>query len=189
VTLFRLLPGVDTGPILETAEEDIGPQDTAGDIEERLAVKGAALALKVVDRYAAGEDMTGTPQDNSQATRAPKLKKEDGDIDWSRSAAQVCCQVRAMHPWPTAYTHWLREGQQPLRMIVHSAMVADPAPAALGPGEILAGDNSAMLVGAGDGTVVRVVEIQPAGKKRMPAADYLRGRRPLPGDRLGRVPS
>src|SRR4051794_9565161 len=81
VTVFRITRGVDTGRMLATEAIDIGPEETAGDVEARLAPLGASLALGVVDRLAAGEALPGTPQDNSQATKAPKLKKEDGDLD------------------------------------------------------------------------------------------------------------
>lgn len=190
VTIFRITRGVDKGRVLAMESIEIGPDETTGDVEERLAPLGAMMAAGIVDRLAAGESLPGTPQDDSQATKAPKLKKENGDLDWSRTAAQVCCQVRAMHPWPTAYTHWLRDGQQPLRLIVHRAVArAANQGESAAPGEILQGSTDTLAVGAGGGTVVEITELQPAGKKRMPAADFLRGRRPLPGDRLGPIPS
>jgi methionyl-tRNA formyltransferase len=186
VTIFRLTRGVDTGDMLAQETIDIGLEETAGDVEARLAVIGARLALSSVDRMAAGENPVGVKQDSSQATKAPKLTKEHGSIDWTRRAEQVCCQVRAMQPWPTAYTCWHRPGQEPLRLIVCRAS-ARPAAADehLAPGEVLPTSSRVLAVGAGDNTVVEVHELQPAGKKRMPAADFLRGRRPQPGDRLG----
>ena len=187
VSIFRITRGVDTGRVVAMEAVEIGPDETAGDVEARLAPLGARLALSVVDRLAAGETLEGTPQDDSQATKAPKLKKEDGDLDWTRTAAQVCCQVHAMHPWPTAYTHWLRDGQPPLRLIVHRARVHESPPSPLAPGEIAAHSSDVLIVGAGGGTAVEVRDLQPAGKKRMTAAEFLRGRRPQPGDRLGRV--
>jgi methionyl-tRNA formyltransferase len=189
VSIFRITTGVDTGRVLTMQAIEIGPDETAGDVEARLAPLGARLALSVVDRIAAGESLPGTPQDDSLATKAPKLKKEDGDLDWTRTAQQACCQVRAMHPWPTAYTHWLRDGQPPLRLIVHRATARPQAQGEPSePGEILQSSNDVLAVAAGGGTVVEIHELQPAGKKRMPAADFLRGRRPQPGDRLGRQP-
>lgn len=183
ITLFRIAKGVDTGVMLVQHAIDIGPDETAGEVEARLAPLGARLAAEVVARFARGDDMAGTPQDNSHASRAPKLKKEDGLIDWSRRAEQVACHVRAMHPWPTAYTFWHRAGQPPLRLIVHKA-TARPSGEVLAPGEI-ALNAQALLVGAGGGTVVEVQELQPAGKPRLKARDFLNGRRPQPGDRLG----
>ncbi len=186
VTIFRLTRGVDTGDVLDKEAVDIGPEETAGDVEARLAVLGARLALNIVDRMASGETLAGVKQDNSQATRAPKLTKEHGSIDWTRRAEQVCCQVRAMQPWPTAYTCWHRPGQEPLRLIVCRASARPASPDEhLAPGEVLPTSSRELAVGAGDNTVVEIHELQPAGKKRMPTADFLRGRRPQPGDRLG----
>ncbi|MFO0925997.1 MAG: methionyl-tRNA formyltransferase [Gemmataceae bacterium] len=185
VTIFRLSTGVDTGDILAQESTPIGPDETAGDVEARLAVLGAQLAERVVLQMRDGTAPVGTKQDNALATRAPKLTKEHGAIDWSRPADRVCCQVRAMQPWPTAYTYWHRPGQPPLRLIVCRARPAPPPVAPLAPGQIVAERHDALLVGAGDGTLVEVVELQPAGKRRMSAVDFLRGRRPQPGDRLG----
>jgi methionyl-tRNA formyltransferase len=186
VTIFRLSTGVDTGDMLAQEATAIGPDETAGDVEARLACVGARLALGVVERLAAGETIPGVRQDSALATRAPKLKKDHGEIDWSRRAEQVCCQIRAMHPWPTPYTFWHRSGQEPLRLIVHKARPRAAAPGETAtPGAILAEQHDLLCVGAGQGTVVEVLELQPASKRRMPAGDFLRGRRPLPGDRLG----
>jgi methionyl-tRNA formyltransferase len=183
VTIFQIGKGVDTGGMFAQEAIDVGPDETAGDVEARLAPLGAKLLTQVVDQIAAGT-AKAIPQDQSQATKAPKLKKEHGLLDWSRTAQQVCCQVRAMHPWPTAYTFWHRAGQPPLRLIVHRARPAT-AEKPVAPGEILTTRLDALCVGAGDDTVVEVHELQPAGKKRMAAAEFLRGRKPLPGDRLG----
>jgi methionyl-tRNA formyltransferase len=154
-------------------------------VEARLAPIGARLAREVVARFARGDDMTGTPQDNALATRAPKLKKEDGLIDWPRRAEQVRCQVRAMHPWPTAYTFWHRARQPPVRLIVNRATPAEIGDSGLSPGSVLTGAAQGRLLVAAGAGVVEVIELQSAGKRRMAAAEFLRGRPPLPGDRLG----
>lgn len=185
VSVFRLTTGIDTGDILAQESTPIGPDETAGAVEARLAVLGARLAERIVLHMRDGVVPVGTKQDSTQATRAPRLTKEHGAIDWARGAAQVCCQVRAMQPWPTAYTFWHRAGQPPLRLIVTRAHPAPSPTASLVPGQIVAERHDALLVGAGVGTLVEVLEVQPAGKRRMPAGDFLRGRRPLPGDRLG----
>jgi methionyl-tRNA formyltransferase len=186
VTIIRMSTGLDAGDMLAQEAIDIGPDETAGEVEARLAVLGARLALGVVDHLARGEPVEGSKQDPSQVTKAPKLTKEHGQIDWSRRAEQVCCQVRAMQPWPTAYTFWHRSGQEPLRLIVCRATARAAAPAEpVGPGELIPTSTTTLAVAAGDGTVVEVHELQPAGKRRMPAADFLRGHRPLLGDRLG----
>jgi methionyl-tRNA formyltransferase len=150
-------------------------------------VLGAKLAAGVVRRIDAGT-VQGRKQDAAQVTKAPKLKKENGVIDWTRPAAAVCNQVRAMQPWPTAYTWWHRQGQAPLRLIVNRARVGERLADETGqPGTILPppSDLTRLRVMAGENTVVAVEELQPEGKRRMPAADFLRGRHPQPGDYLG----
>ena len=112
----------------------IGPEETAGEVEERLAVVGARLAASVVDQIAAGRSR-GTPQDKAQATKVPKLTKEHGLIDWSRHAQGVCNQIRAMQPWPTAYTFVHSPKAPPVRLLVFRAkVVPDPTLALEGPG-------------------------------------------------------
>jgi methionyl-tRNA formyltransferase len=183
VTIFRIGKGVDTGELLAQEAIDIGPDETAGDVEARLAPLGARLLCRVLDDIAAGT-AKAIPQDASLATKAPKLKKEDGLLDWSRTAAQVCCQVRAMHPWPTAYTFWHRAGQPPLRLIVHRA-TAKTSETPIPPGEVVPDRLDALCVGAANNTLVEIHELQPAGKRRMSAAEFLRGRKPQRGDHLG----
>jgi methionyl-tRNA formyltransferase len=184
VTIIRMTTGLDAGDMLAQEAVEIGPEETAGEVEARLAPLGARLALEVVGRLAAGP-VEGRKQDPSQVTKAPKLKKEDGAIDWTHAAAQVCNQVRAMQPWPTAYTFWHRPGQPALRLLVLKATARprQPAEAAAAPGDVLP-ESARLCVAAREG-VVEVRELQPAGKRRMTAEEFLRGRRPQPGDRLG----
>ncbi|MFQ3592254.1 MAG: methionyl-tRNA formyltransferase [Gemmataceae bacterium] len=182
VTIFQLTTGVDTGDILAQTRIAIGPEDTAGDIEARLAPLGARLALECIDALASGT-ATRTKQDDSLASRAPKLKKEDGQIDWTRSAAQINAHVRAMQPWPTAYTYWRRSGTEPLRLIVQKTRVTDLTTHEQ-PGTIL-NHLECLRVAVGQGQILEVLDLQPAGKPRMSAADFLRGRRWQPGDTLG----
>lgn len=187
VTIIKMSVRLDAGDMLGREAIAIGPEETAGEVEARLAPLGAQLALQVIDQIAAGT-ASGAKQDPSQATKAPKLKKEDGLIDWNRSALQVCNQVRAMQPWPTAYTFLHRPGQPPLRLIVCRARVADvstgdgPMP---GQAVIVPDSAARLLVAAGSGGCVDVIELQPAGKRRMPASEFLRGHRLQPGDRFG----
>src|SRR5204863_6646602 len=124
VTLIRMTVGLDAGDMLAQEMLDILPDETAGDVEARLAQLGARMALDMLDRLARGA-VEGVKQDKSLVTKAPKLKKEDGLIDWSRTAEQACNQVRAMQPWPTAYTFLHREGHPPQRILI---MRATPVP-------------------------------------------------------------
>src|SRR5206468_2039341 len=110
----------------------------------------------------------GIQQDKTQATKAPKLTKEHGLIDWARSAREVCNQIRAMQPWPTAYTYWHRQGQPPLRVIIHKAAAVESQPESpFLPGQlmVLAHGSPRLLVAAGQQTVVEIRELQPAGKR------------------------
>jgi methionyl-tRNA formyltransferase len=187
VSIIKMSVTLDAGDILTQESLDIGPEETAGELEARLAPLGARLARQVIDQIAAGT-ARGVKQDKSLVTKAPKLTKEHGLIDWTRPARAVCNQVRAMQPWPTAYTFRHRAGQPPLRLIVLKATAQEggaDGPFAPGEGIVRAGQESRLLVAAGDGTEVELLELQPAGKRKMTAADFLRGHPAQPGDRFG----
>ena len=130
--------------------------------------------------------VSGIPQDKSQATKAPKLTKEHGLLDWSRPARDVCNQIRAMSPWPTAYTFLHRSKETALRFIVHRAVPLDRQ-TELPPGQLLLDEPkpTGLRVATGAGTAVEILELQPAGKKRMAAMEFLRGVRLHQGDHLG----
>ncbi len=192
VTIIRMTTGLDAGDMLAQEALDILPDETAGELEARLAPVGANLAIHMVRRIAAGP-VPGLKQDSAKVTRAPKLKKEDGLIDWSKSAEQVVRQVRAMQPWPTAFT-FLRHAGQSLRLTIQRMVVAsrererpefsEPyAPAAHAPGSPVVEGNSLLVATAGE--PVEILELQPAGKRRMTAADFLRGHVVRAGDRFG----
>jgi methionyl-tRNA formyltransferase len=185
VTIIRMTIGLDAGDLLAQATVDIGPEETAGELETRLAPIGAKLAREVIEQIKAGTTQ-GIKQDPALVTKAPKLTKEHGSIDWSQPGERIRNFVRAMQPWPTAYTTWHRTGQPPLRLIVGKTAVRSFAADESGqPGDVLlTGDNKRLCVAA-NGGVVEVLELQPAGKRRMTAEEFLRGRRPQPGDRLG----
>jgi methionyl-tRNA formyltransferase len=187
VTIIKMSVSLDAGDMLAQEAVALEPQETSGEAEARLAVLGAKLAVNVVQQIEAGT-VQGRKQDKSLVTKAPKLTKEHGVIDWTRTAAAVCNQVRAMQPWPTAYTWWHRAGQPPLRLIVCRASARAMTDAESGePGGLLQphGDFSRLRVVTGGRGVVEIDELQPAGKRRMAAEDFLRGRRPQAGDGLG----
>src|SRR5262245_57563826 len=116
VSIIRMSNALDAGDILAQEAVDIGPEETAGELEARLGPIGARLACDVIHQLAQGP-LQGTKQDKSQATKAPKLTKEHGLIDWKRTSEQVCNQIRAMQPWPTAYTFLHRLNHPPLRLL------------------------------------------------------------------------
>jgi methionyl-tRNA formyltransferase len=187
VTIIRMSVSLDAGDMLAREEVPILPGETAGELEARLAPVGARLALQVIDQLASGT-AAGIKQDKSQVTRAPKLTKEHGLIDWGRGAGEVCNQVRAMQPWPTAYTFLHRPGQPPLRVLIGRVVPVDRADSdELPPGRVVAdaAQPTRLIVAAGVGGRVEVLELQPAGKRRMTAVEFLRGHRLQPGDFFG----
>lgn len=176
VCIIRMTIGLDAGDILARGILPIAPHETAGELESRLGPLGAKLAIDIADRLEAGT-VAGEPQDKSQATKAPKLTKEMGLIDWSQPAATVVNQIRALQPWPTPYTYLHRPEQPPLRVIVLKSEVVESetsAPSEASPvGGISLAANK-ILVQCGDGQL-NILELQPAGKRRMPPGDFLRG--------------
>ncbi len=189
VTIIHMSPHLDAGGMLAQEELAILPHETAGELEARLASVGARLTLTVLDQIEKGTTQA-IAQDRSLVTRAPKLTKEHGLIDWSRHARDICNQVRAMQPWPTAYTFWHRAGQPALRLLLYRTdwrMAPAPTSSAALPGTVLlqSEEPSRLWIAAGQGTQVEVLELQPAGKRRLSASEFLRGRRPQAGDHLG----
>jgi len=180
-TVIQMTPGLDAGPCLAVQRIAIDPDETAGELEPRMADFGAKLTLQVVDQLAAG---TASPldQDKTQATKAPRLTKQQGEIDWSRSAVQIKNQVRALQPWPKAFTHWQRAESDPLRLIIHRVAIEEDKKATV-PGEVVCVD-SGLQVATGQG-VLRLETIQSAGKRAMTAEEFLRGHTVQAGDRLG----
>jgi methionyl-tRNA formyltransferase len=182
VTVIRMTPRIDAGGMMAVARTPIDPDETAGELEDRLALLGAPLIAEAVSSLAGGKAQI-LPQDKARVTRAPKLRKEDGFIDWSKSAGAVHDQVRAMQPWPIASTWWhpSEVGRPPLRLIVHKT---SPVEGQGEPGRVLEALGDRLIVAAGQGAV-RLATIQIAGKKPMPAADFLRGHHVFPGDAMG----
>jgi methionyl-tRNA formyltransferase len=172
---FRLEAGLDTGPVYGIVTEPIGPRDTAGDLLDRLAVSGAGLLVATLDGIEAGT-LVAEPQPADGISLAPRIETSDARVDWSVPAYVVDRRVRGVTPAPGAWTTW-RDDR--LRLGPVEPVVAD----GLAPGEVAAGPDG-ILVGTGRGAV-RLGEVQPAGKRMLPAADWARGARPTPGERMG----
>ena len=173
---FRLEAGLDTGPVFGVVTEPIGPRDTAGDLLGRLAVSGAGLLVATLDGIEDGE-LVAEPQPAEGISPAPRIETADARVDWTLPALAVDRRVRGVTPAPGAWTTWRGD-----RLRMGPVEPAPDAPA-LAPGE-LAVSGPAVFVGAGTGAV-RLGEVQPAGKRMLPAADWARGARPAPGERLG----
>ncbi|MBX7167289.1 MAG: methionyl-tRNA formyltransferase [Pirellulales bacterium] len=182
VSVIHMTPRIDAGPVLAQASLEIGPDETAVELEQRLAALGAPLICEVIDRLDAGH-VEPVPQDPAQATRAPRLKKTDGAIDWSRTAQQIKNQVRALEPWPKTYTTWHKADGSTVRLILGRCETVADAPSAA-PGTVVAAAGDGLVVATGQGGL-RLVELQPSGKRLLPAAEFLRGYRVAPGERFG----
>jgi methionyl-tRNA formyltransferase len=177
ITTFQMEEGMDTGPILLAAPTPIAPEETAGELAARLSVLGAEVMLQTLARLDA---LTPTPQHHEAATLAPRLKKADGHLDWTRSAVELVNLVRGCNPWPGAQTRTPRGALTIWRArMVAVAAAAASAPA---PGTLLAHDDT-LVVAAGGGALLPV-EVQPENRRALPWADYLRGARLAPGARF-----
>ncbi len=183
VTIIRMSPRMDAGEMLAQENEPIHPDDTAGTLEPRLATLGVRLALQVLDQIKAGTER-GISQDAALVTKAPKLTKELGLIDFTKTADQVARQIRAFQPWPTAYTNWHRTGRNPLRLIIVRAEPHGSERADAPPGQVIHAADNRLSLACGDGSIVNLVTLQPSGKKAVDVREFLRGYRVKVGERF-----
>ena len=165
VTAMYLCREMDAGDVIDTSETPIAPNETAGELLDRLAELGAKLLSKTLGRMAEG-DVARTPQDGALATYAPMLDKTMCPIDWSKTAQQVHDHVRGLHPWPVATMEL--KGQ---KFKVHATVVVEGKGE---PGEILGLTKTGLRIACGEG-VVEIRQLQAEGGKRMAAPDYFRG--------------
>ena len=165
VTIMKMDPGLDTGPLLRQATVAIENDDTGGTLEKKLAEFGARLLVETIPGYISG-DIQPAPQDDALATYAPMLRKKDGQIDTSLSAERLARQVRAFEPWPTSYFFW-----NGLRIVIRSA---GAHPHSFGqPGDVSMLD-SRPAIATSEGALA-LTRIQPAGKRTMDASDFING--------------
>jgi methionyl-tRNA formyltransferase len=175
VTTMKIDAGLDTGDILLQQELPIASADTAETLSPKLAVMGAQLTVATLRGLEDG-DIHPEKQDHARASLAPILKKEDGLIDFSRTAKEITDRLRGFQPWPGAYSKFRGKNLQvckaaPIdRTVVTSELVLE---------------GERLLVGCGADTALELIEIQLEGKKRTSAADFIRGYRPQQGERLG----
>lgn len=177
VTVMLMDEGLDTGPILAQRAESILPEDDAGTLGARLAATGAELLVETLPRLG---EIEPTPQADEEATFAPKLSRADRSIDWSEPAEAIVRRVRAFAPSPGATTR-LRAGAVKVLRVEVAAHAPDGEGA---PGTVASVDALGFTVATGHG-FVRALEVGPAGRTHMTAADFVRGARLQPGERLG----
>jgi len=178
VTTMLIDEGLDTGPTLLARSTPIGEDETAPELEQRLAGMGAELLIETLRGLADGV-VHPKPQDHARATLAPMIRKEDGAVDWSSSAPALARRVRAFQPWPGAVTAL---GGRALKVLRARAEAGDAAAA---PGTLLKVDADGIVVAAGDGTRLRLLEVQPESRRPMAARAFAAGARLQPGARFG----
>jgi methionyl-tRNA formyltransferase len=177
VTTMLIDEGLDTGPTLVSRSTPIGAEETAADLEPRLAAIGADVLLETLAGMDAGT-LKAVPQVHARATLAPIIRKEDGRLDWTMPAEALARRVRGFHPWPGTFTAWRGRPLKVLRARPEADGPSDP-------GEIVAADREGLVVGCGQGTRLRLLEVQPESRRPMSAAAYAAGLRLAPGARFG----
>lgn len=174
VTIMFMAEGMDTGDIISRTEVEIGDAETGGELHDRLGVVGARALMETIPMFAAG-NVPRRKQNDAEATYAPRLKKADGEIDWTLAARDVYNRVRAFNPWPCCRA---RVGGHGLRVLAVRVEGDNGEP-----GTVLDISGDGPLVAAGEGAV-RLVQVQPEGRKPMSGAAYLRGHKLEIGTRL-----
>ena len=167
ITTMLLDVGMDTGDILMQSEVPIEPKDTAGTLHDRLAEEGAKLLVETLHLLKKGA-VIPRAQDDSQASVAPMLVKEDGEIDWNDEAKKICCRIRGLDPWPGGFTLWQGKrlklfGCQPLAKATRAK-----------PGTVIAVNEGGLQIASGKGAVL-IKTLQLEGRRSLPVADFLRG--------------
>ena len=178
LTTMQIDAGLDTGPMLLKYQIGFGPDETAPDLYAQLAEAGAALIVETLKKLDHRE-ITPTPQDNSQASLAPPLKKEDGRIDWFLPAPKIYNRIRGLQPWPGAFTTFrgatCRIWGKPLKPVAAGGM----------PGIILPTQEDGLLVICGGSTVLHVEQVQIEGRNRISDREFMNGARMAPGEHFG----
>lgn len=186
ISIFRLNEKMDEGDVFATVETEIGVAETTGILETRLALLGADLLVQTLK---AVDSIIPNPQDHGAATYAPKLKKDDGLIGWEGNGADVDRHIRAMTPWPSAFTFLRAE-----RLIVLEGQPLEKSGELGGPGQgfvpgtVLEARKTGIRIFCGKGPDYRITRLQPEGRKSLDAAAFIAGGKIRAGDVLGRPP-
>jgi methionyl-tRNA formyltransferase len=175
VTIMRVVKELDAGGMFAKVTRPIRPDETSDVVETALSEMGAELLVTVVDQLVSGTARE-EPQDDAQATYAPRLTKEEGLIDWTRSASEIHNRIRGLYPWPHAYTFF-----KATRLIVLRSEAATAGATAASPGAILRVTSEAIHVATGDGELA-MLDVQPEGRRAMRAHDFLLGHRLAAGE-------
>ncbi len=182
VSIMRVVQALDAGGVFARARRPIGPHETSEDVERDLAELGARLTLPVIDALAKGTAAEAL-QDETLVTYAPRLTRDDGVIAWTASATTIHNQVRGLHPWPHAVT--TLQGARVIVLRTSPAPATPPPAGQARPGEVLAVGRDALIVQAGDGRSVGLLQLQAEGRRALGARDFAAGARIQPGARFG----
>lgn len=182
VSIMRVVQALDAGGVFAIAYRAIGPDETSEEVEHDLAESGARLILPVIDALGTGA-ANETPQDDSLVTYAPRLTREDGLISWEAPACAIHNQVRGLYPWPHAFTSLDGARVIVLRTSVGSHGIVPPPNARSG--QVVAVDREAIVVAAGDGRPLALLQVQAEGRRAVNAREFAAGTRLQPGARFG----
>lgn len=179
ITVIHMTPRLDGGPMICQRSLEVGAEEDAVSLESRLSQLGVEAVLEAIEQLESwdGQSAIGDLQEKGQVTKAPRLKKSDGEIDWQRSDIEVFNRVRALKPWPGTFSNLLREGKEPMRVLLREVALGSKADSAdllsADPG-VAYGSDEGILVRCGSG-VLLLRRIQPAGKREMDSAEFVRG--------------
>jgi len=183
VSVIHMTPRIDAGPVIAQAATPIQPDETAVELEVRLSDIGAWLVRRAIDSLESGR-LEALPQDPALASKAPRLKRTDGLIDWRRPAEAIRNHIRAFEPWPKTYTFWHRPAGPPVRLILGPVAVVPDVNPGSPPGTVIEAARDHLVIASGEGAV-QVQGVQPAGKRLLTVREFLNGHRVQPGDRFG----
>jgi len=181
VSVIKLTRELDAGDVILQEKEPVSLSDTAGTLHDRLAEKGAGLLIKAVDALAEGT-AEPVPQDHEQATYAPSLQPDEERLDWNLRPVELYNRIRGLNPWPGAYTTY--EGKRIKVWLAEWPGEGGHNNKGAQPGTVLATGESSVTVATGYGGALKLLELQPAGKKPMDAGSFCCGYRIEPGRRL-----
>ncbi len=191
VSVIHMTTRLDGGPVIVQRSLAIGEEETAAELEPRLAAIGVKAVTEAISllEMSSGKDIPAVVQDQTRATRAPRLRKEQGNLDWNRTARELSNQIRAFQPWPGSFAFLqtatsAANRAEPLRLIVLKARALESA-AESDAGTVVRVAESSLVVATGDG-LLEILDVQPAGKRAMPVSEFLRGHKVAPGDRFVR---
>ena len=191
---IHMTPQLDGGSVINARSTPIGATETAAQLEARLAAFGPELVLDAIQRVAAPHrpaGAVGTPQDPALVTKAPRLSKADGIVDWNLAAARIARMPRGLDPWPRATTFLHAAGGEsgagPTRLVLEAVAMGPAAPPGSQPGSIVTLDDAGIVVACGDGGTVVIRRVVPEGRRSMAAGEFLRGRFLGTGARMGQA--